>query len=180
MKENERGITDYQKNEDIYFIYFIGMLDDSIIKIGLSNDPQKRLNALQTANPYELRLILTFRGDESKESELHEKYTEYSIRGEWFYNIGKLKDYIDRMLQIVAESGDIPNDGMTDKERVLLILEIIKELSKVNGGRVLTSLIYIEAVERHKMDKDIIGDMIYKLKQQGLVFEPVEGYIKTV
>lgn len=175
----KEGISDYSKDE-IFFIYFIGMLNDSIIKIGISNDPQKRLKELQVANPYELRLIFMFRGDESKEIQLHEKFVEYNIRGEWFYNIGKLKEYVNQILRTIDEKGNIPKDGMTPKERAISIIGIIKELSPKMGGQVSIFMIISEANKQFKIEQEDAETTIQGLRQRGLIFEPVHGYLKTV
>lgn len=65
-----------------------------------------------------------------------------------------------------------------DKARVLL--DIIKELSDEYGGRVPVSILTDEMAERYNVSEDKVEQIINKLKQQGLVFEPSAGYLKTV
>ncbi len=62
------------------YIYFIS--DETAIKIGKSNDPLKRLNQLQIGNPRDLKLLGT--SPLLDEYELHEKFKDKLIRGEWF------------------------------------------------------------------------------------------------
>jgi len=65
-----------------------------------------------------------------------------------------------------------------DKARVLM--EIIKELSDEYGGRVPVSMLQDEMSDRYSVSEDKVLEIINKLKQQGLVFEPQAGYLKTV
>lgn len=65
-----------------------------------------------------------------------------------------------------------------DKARVLL--DVIKELSDEYGGRVPVSILTDEMSERYNVSEDKVEQIINKLKQQGLVFEPSAGYLKTV
>jgi hypothetical protein len=65
-------------------IYFV--LDTVVraIKIGYSKEPQKRLGALQTANPNKLDILGTIPGTEKDEEQLHIKFGEHRLKGEWF------------------------------------------------------------------------------------------------
>lgn len=65
-----------------------------------------------------------------------------------------------------------------DKARVLI--EIIKELSDEYGGRVPISILTDEMSDRYNLSEEKVEQLITKLKQQGLVFEPAAGYLKTV
>lgn len=57
-------------------------------KIGRASNPLQRLGDLQIGCPYELRLVQVFytslAGAAALEAELHERYAEYRVRGEWF------------------------------------------------------------------------------------------------
>jgi len=63
-----------------------------------------------------------------------------------------------------------------DKARVLL--DIIKELSDKYGGRVPVSILTDEMSDRYNVSEDKVLEIINKLKQQGLIFEPQAGYLK--
>lgn len=69
-------------------IYFIQCGKNGPIKIGVSEDPIERLRQLQTANPYELKLLWVHDpkklGDEITEQGLHAELEHENIRGEWF------------------------------------------------------------------------------------------------
>lgn len=68
------------------FLYLIRYADSNQFKIGLSANPSKRLEQLQTSTPNILHLVHTIKVDDMVGSELffHLKYQSKRIRGEWF------------------------------------------------------------------------------------------------
>lgn len=56
------------------------------VKIGYSNDPQKRLKSHQTSCPYKLWILaqLPVEDPETVEEELHDRFSDAHERGEWF------------------------------------------------------------------------------------------------
>lgn len=80
-----RRRQDRHSKAGVYFIV-AGME----IKIGHSVDPRRRLASLQTAAAQELLLVhVIVEDDESQrrkiENDLHGRFSEYWIRGEWFH-----------------------------------------------------------------------------------------------
>lgn len=70
-------------------VYIIEQAETGYIKIGISEDVQKRLAALQTANPHKLtlRYILTCpttQDAQTIERMLHQRYSDWRKSGEWF------------------------------------------------------------------------------------------------
>ena len=61
------------------------------IKIGVADCPERRLADLQTGNAHRLSLVAIVDGGESMERELHAKFKEDHIRGEWFRPMGRHK-----------------------------------------------------------------------------------------
>lgn len=61
-------------------VYFIRCLD--YIKVGCSSDPNKRLRAMETSNPYPLELLKV--DTEHDENYWHELLKEGHYKGEWF------------------------------------------------------------------------------------------------
>ena len=59
---------------------------DGPLKIGIAGDLQKRLDTLQTAHYEDLEVVMTVLIDAPKqlERQLHKRFREYRIRGEWF------------------------------------------------------------------------------------------------
>lgn len=54
------------------------------LKIGYSNDPAERLRSLQTAHGAELTLLGSIPGTIATERELHKRFADLRLTGEWF------------------------------------------------------------------------------------------------
>jgi hypothetical protein len=65
-------------------VYFVQAGDDGPVKIGYASDFLKRLSALQTGCPDQLRVLGMFPGGPSEEKELHTRLNMHRMRGEWF------------------------------------------------------------------------------------------------
>jgi len=67
-------------------VYFVAEKTNDVIKIGVSNQIQRRLGQLQTANANELELMgwIVSENDYLTEKSLHRKYDSKRERGEWF------------------------------------------------------------------------------------------------
>jgi hypothetical protein len=77
------------------YVYVIGTELADRVKIGFtSGDPRARLKALQTGCPDELVVIATEVGSQSLERNLHERFAEKRVRGEWFRVDKELREYI--------------------------------------------------------------------------------------
>ena len=71
-------------------VYFIQSGNVGPVKIGVAKNVQKRLDALQTGNHMELKLITKIICEGmvhayAMEKKFHRKFKKYHIRGEWFY-----------------------------------------------------------------------------------------------
>jgi len=77
-------------------IYFIEVerKKNSPIKIGWTDKLQQRLISLQTASPEHLSIVATMLGGLAKEAELHARFSELRIRGEWFRPDKELVEFI--------------------------------------------------------------------------------------
>lgn len=64
------------------FLYFIQLRNK--VKIGISSNPEGRLNSLATASPDELRLIAKIPNAGNLESKCHKKLSHLHICREWF------------------------------------------------------------------------------------------------
>ncbi len=76
-------------NSHSEFVYFIHSKESNTIKIGRAKDVEKRLKSLQTAHPFELKIIQTVKVNSSKaaqelENSLHMKFNHLRLMGEWF------------------------------------------------------------------------------------------------
>jgi len=66
------------------WIYFIQAVNGGPIKIGVTQNIHKRLDSLQTASPYQLRVLALIRGGQRLEQEYHRHFHMYRLSGEWF------------------------------------------------------------------------------------------------
>jgi hypothetical protein len=71
------------------YVYIIS--DGQDYKVGVSNNPDKRLKQLQTGNPKKLKIVNLFEVEKTKvfkmEKEAHNKIRGWYIKsGEWFKN----------------------------------------------------------------------------------------------
>jgi len=72
--------------EVIKYVYLIQSLEDGYYKIGVSKHPNRRLSALQTGNPSELKLIESYESEFAHriERSLQRRYSYLKKEGEWF------------------------------------------------------------------------------------------------
>lgn len=90
------------------WLYFI--TDGTAIKIGVSNEPQKRLRGLQTAHHSKLTIIGTMAGGYQLEGELHARFAGDRMHGEWFRPSAALRDYIEDHAGISAANDNEPQN----------------------------------------------------------------------
>lgn len=76
------------------WVYFIQSGDGGPIKIGWSEEPEKRIASLQTAHPEKLRLLAVTPGDASTEAGLHAEFSAARKTGEWFEPVPELLAHI--------------------------------------------------------------------------------------
>lgn len=75
-----------QKSSSPGFVYFIRALETNFVKIGVSLDPTRRLNELQTGCPFELSIeqAVFVQNPYQTERALHNDCSDVHKRGEWF------------------------------------------------------------------------------------------------
>lgn len=68
------------------YVYLVMGKDNDIVKIGIASNLIKRLSSLNTGSPEELRIFDFIKCDNPRkiESELHQRYSNNRIKGEWF------------------------------------------------------------------------------------------------
>ena len=86
-------------NKDLYVI----QTDiTGAIKIGISNNPKRRLRQLQTGSPYKLKLLTIVTGRGDLERSLHTSLKPYkkACKGEWFDFdcTGSFPDWLSEMI----------------------------------------------------------------------------------
>lgn len=76
-------------------IYFISTDDRAMIKIGKSNDVNKRISTIRTMSPVNINLECHFRCHEDMEYYLHGIFSSSRSHGEWFNATSDLYQVID-------------------------------------------------------------------------------------
>jgi len=68
------------------YVYAIGIEGSTLIKIGHSKSPNKRLASMQTGLPFKLEIVYQLRVEDPRRIELtlHRMLAEQQTRGEWF------------------------------------------------------------------------------------------------
>lgn len=79
-------------------VYLICNQNETVVKIGHSINPNKRLLSLQTSNHEKLKIYKIIEGDFSTEKFLHNKFSKYKMRGEFFQFSKEIKDYFDNII----------------------------------------------------------------------------------
>ena len=88
------------------YLYFIQAGKDGPIKIGITNDIEKRLKSLQTANSKKLEVLYYTKTSSPRKSEklLHDHFRENNINGEWFRPDKYLLDHIEKLKSVNYDS----------------------------------------------------------------------------
>jgi hypothetical protein len=73
-------------------VYFIACAD--FIKIGVSDNPRRRIAHLQSSSPFDLELLGDVPGDAEEEIRIQGKFAKHHVRGEWFRKHSDIIDYI--------------------------------------------------------------------------------------
>lgn len=101
------------------YVYLIECVGSDFYKIGYATNPEQRVKELQIGCPYELRMVNSFPGGINEERELHARYNNSAIRGEWFQiskssleiykfmSLEKWMPYADFMVDEALRLGDV-------------------------------------------------------------------------
>jgi hypothetical protein len=77
-----------------WHFYAIQVDPDGPVKLGISQNVQRRLEGLQTAAPYRLKLLVAVPGFRETEKSVHARFQDARIGGEWFNPTPELLDFI--------------------------------------------------------------------------------------
>jgi len=118
-------------------VYFIQSIDGGPVKIGSSNNPTKRLEELKIGSPVPLRIIGEIAGDEKREKQLHEKFKDCRLHGEWFSLNEVFKAFLDTYCHISPiKNSWSPLDMFVNEHAVAKILS--KGLQSLRNDRHLS------------------------------------------
>ena len=115
----------------ISMIYFIQNTETKHIKIGYSDNVRNRLSDLQISSPHELTILTICEGGIELEKELHNKFNDYYVRGEWFNPSEELINYVNEFPPYVNKTyigiTKLRKDKRMTMEEVGSILNITKQ-----------------------------------------------------
>lgn len=78
--------------------------DGTIYKIGYTkNDVKKRIEKLQTGNPYEIKEVCSFKTkyNQKLERAIHNRYSHCRLKGEWFnLNLKDVTSFVNMCVQL--------------------------------------------------------------------------------
>jgi hypothetical protein len=75
-------------------VYFIRAGANGPIKIGFTSNLQRRLEFLQSGNHHRLKCLHTIAGTARLEREMHRRFEQLRITGEWFRYEGELRAFL--------------------------------------------------------------------------------------
>jgi len=86
-------------------VYFI-KAQNSLIKIGFTNNIEYRMNTLKTMSPLKLELLGTWPGNRKLETIIHQNLKPYRQHGEWFaFNSGFIEKLKIALGEYINEYG---------------------------------------------------------------------------
>lgn len=109
MTADRIPLRPHRKASARHTVYFVQAVNGGLIKIGIAQDPQQRLAAMQAGCPIQLRIIALI-GDSNwfDEQRLHRLFEADRRHGEWFEPSARLLDYI------FEHATDMPSDVADD------------------------------------------------------------------
>ena len=124
----------------VMFAEMRGIYDKMNIKIGVSDNPKKRLKGVQTGCPGDVHLIRTFEAGQDAyihEGHFHKLYKEFSTGGEWFEFDNDY--FVEKVLPEMIEYFSKIDICYDKKERTTLSLhELLRDVNcakfEINSG----------------------------------------------
>lgn len=100
----KRKIEEKEKQKVKGFVYCVMWDNDKDhVKIGYTTNPPQRFASFLTSSPHCLRLVGLSEADgPQRELEMHKRFKEYHVNGEWFRCEGLLRDYLSTAIDNVA------------------------------------------------------------------------------
>jgi hypothetical protein len=92
-------------------IYLISH-EDKFLKIGHTRNINNRLRQLQVSSPVKLEVINLIKGDVNLEKELHNRFKELRVNGEWFVYDAEILNYFNSQDCLMWKYGFIPYEKM--------------------------------------------------------------------
>jgi len=143
--------SNQNNNMEQDYIYAILNKADNVVKIGFSNDPNKRLKQIQPYTIHPLQLLLTFVGDHHVERSIHEELKDYHVSAEWFKYTPEvfavLVKFMGNQFDVKPPKPHTP----TDKQAIQL-----KACQEFIDDLLAERMHYIKALEEAKNDLELL------------------------
>jgi ribosome-binding protein aMBF1 (putative translation factor) len=140
-------------------IYFIENIETKHIKIGFTTNVKHRLGQLQTSSPHELRVLSVCEGDDKYEKELHSRFNESRLKGEWFNPDKELLDHIKSLE---------PYQSISKKYDGITRLRKDKHLSMEDVGKKL------------KITKQAVSDIEKRFEYDTITIKSLKEYLNAI
>jgi hypothetical protein len=127
-------------------VYFIGSTVPGVVKIGHSDNPERRLSQLQTGNAEPLEVLATCPGGECFEELLHETFKDDLQGGEWFRISNRLGTLINELRRELGSSPIMHGKPPTQRG---VIARLRDELNELSGGDKAKELEILISNPRH-------------------------------
>jgi hypothetical protein len=94
------------------------------VKIGVSVNPPGRIKEMRVARP-DIELLLSISGGRELERQLHQRFREYHIAGEWFHYASEIQEFVGekqgRRLGTLSSPRPDPESAKEDKRLSALV-----------------------------------------------------------
>jgi hypothetical protein len=92
-KNKNYNVCTSRKKSRGAFVYLFHDEHQNLLKIGFTENPQRRFKEIKNANTNKITFIGYFEGSRTNESILHNIWKKYRKRLEWFYYADEIVDY---------------------------------------------------------------------------------------
>jgi hypothetical protein len=141
-------------------IYFVLNTKTNSVKIGTTENLNKRLPQLQTSSDDLLVVILTLQGDCELEKRLHLRFSEFRLKGEWFSFSEEVKRFVNEThCKSISTKGDVVIEPSLTEEEALL-----RKIKKEEYIKLQRRLIKDELEMEHRIK--LIKEKRQSVKQQ--------------
>lgn len=113
-QEREAGL----RPQAVSFIYFLNAAEAGVIKIGVTNDLDRRIGSITRMSPLPLELLLSVPGNHRTEAEFHERFSASRLHGEWFSTTdGVILEFIRTYVPHDEDGVILETNSATDSKR---------------------------------------------------------------
>ena len=81
------------------WVYFVLCPELNLLKIGWTQNPPERFQALRVGMPYPIAMLTARAGSRADEAALHARYQDMRVSGEWFRYRPRLRRFVASVLK---------------------------------------------------------------------------------